>query len=164
MTTTRTSRMAGEMYAPSVARGSEDSRLLVARAALRSWRKLGVAADSPMRVFYMRCALLVLLVSLTVLAPAAAQDRRISASQAVLMMQNPNDDLNLNYYAQGVIDAAIGTTVSCTDVHTPFVTIVADAKHMAREFVAQGQGERKFGLLVIAALIKAGCVAAPSRL
>jgi len=106
----------------------------------------------------MKRVLFVLLVSLIALtAPMAAEDRRISASQAVLMMQNPDDDLNVSYYVRGVMDTAVGTIVACSGVRTQFSTIIVDAKQMAREFVANGQGERKFGSLVIGALIKAGC-------
>jgi hypothetical protein len=51
---------------------------------------------------------------LLTVSAAADDDHRMSASQAVLMMQNPDDDLNLSYYAQGVMDTAIGTIVSCS--------------------------------------------------
>lgn len=98
----------------------------------------------------------VLLLVLPLIA-AAAEDRRISASQAVLLMQNPNDDLNVSYYTRGVMDTAIGNIVSCPDVRTDFDALVDNAKQMARVFVANGKGETKFGNIVVAALIKAGC-------
>ena len=95
---------------------------------------------------------------------AMAADPGITASRVVLMMQNQDDDLNMSYYAHGVIDTLVATdAVRCTKPMADKGTIVATAKTLTRQTVLVGKGETQFGLIILGTLLETpGCSPGPS--
>ncbi len=97
-------------------------------------------------------------------AEASDPERLLTVSMAVVMLADPDDDVNVSWYAHGIIDGLLKTgAYRCPkQPRANRGQITAEAKRLAKEFVLVGKGETPFGLLVIAALnTEAGCSPVP---
>lgn len=97
-------------------------------------------------------------------ATAGIDERLLTAAMAVVMLANPDDDLNISYYAHGAIDGLIKSgAYRCPK--TPRANreqITAEAKRLAQQAVLAGKGDTPFGSLVVGALgTVAACSPAP---
>lgn len=96
-------------------------------------------------------------------ATAAPDELPLTAAMAVVMA-DPDDDLNISYYAHGVIDGLVKSgAYRCPE--TPRANrdqITTEAKRLAQQAVLAGKGDTPFGLMVMGALgTVAGCTPAP---
>jgi hypothetical protein len=110
----------------------------------RRWPRIAVAT---------LCSLLAFVTS------ASVAEAALTISQAVMLLSNPDDDLNASFYINGVMDGLLQTgAYQCPKNIPTYAEFARLTKQTARQVVMEGHGDNDLARLIAMGLEQYGCV------